>query len=559
MRINLLIIMAVCITSSCGSEHTDQYVNSNASNAALKTIVPDTSRIIEGQRSIQDAISSELPRSTQLLTPIKIKRSHHSTNLLLPEMIDPTKNRHAETMYQLYFAEYISEKEKRKLKQKGLEDPNKYQLQVLFSTQNAAALANLEHHLSTTNLFSLFSDQHIRFAIIKNFIYHTPESQKINALDALLSIFSYLKEKKMDRHLVESKAIPIINAMFQLFKIPNTADIDLAEISEDLKDLFDRNYSLSLTVLLFEAIKEFYTKQYRQGKSMLGSRDILNPILLFLAPYLNQMCSLHFFSATEIMIPIMDSLLDLTENTHKDDIVFTVIQIFQHLEEKRANIINAQTVKEVRSIIKSTTDLFDIPNMTALGLSKLFIDLHYTNINIDMTVFLLEIVKEFVNTRYKEALETSQSFDIYQCRDKLATVTQHMKEHFFFTGRIVNHKLTKAYILELLRELNIPECSDIDMTLWRLFPPPIHPAFFPLEFKGSSTNTNDLGRDTPLPFALDIQPHHATSGLTAEQAIEKQRANLVARGSIVGSEPMPQALFSAESSKPAYKSAPSQE
>jgi hypothetical protein len=44
-----------------------------------------------------------------------------------------------------------------------------------------------------------------------------------------------LKEKKMDRHLVESKSIPIINAMFQLFEIPSTADIDFAEILEDLK------------------------------------------------------------------------------------------------------------------------------------------------------------------------------------------------------------------------------------------------------------------------------------------------------------------------------------
>ena len=125
------------------------------------------------------------------------------------------------------------------------------------------------------------------------------------------------------------------------------------------------------------------------------------------------------------MLPIMDGFWDLTKNAYKGDIVFTVIQIFKHLEEKRAKIINVRTVKEVRSIIKLTTDLFDIPNMTALGLSKLFIDLHYTNINIDMTVFLLEIVKEFVNTRYKEALETSQSFDINQCRNKLATATQH--------------------------------------------------------------------------------------------------------------------------------------
>ena len=162
----------------------------------------------------------------------------------------------------------------------------------------------------------------------------------------------------------------------------------------------------------------------------------------------------------------MENFTSLMDNAHKDDIIFTVIQIFKHLEEKRPlpgeirpKIINAQTIKQAEAIIKLTTDLFDIPNMKEFGLSNLFIDLHYTNINVDMTVFLLGMVKEFITLRHNEAEAIRQRFDITHCRNTLLTVTQHMKQEYFFKGKIVNSKLTREYCEELLNKLNVPLSS----------------------------------------------------------------------------------------------------
>lgn len=560
MRINLLIIMIVCITSSCGTDLPDQYVPIET----LKIIISDASATTDinasdtlGKRqSIQDAISSELPKLTDPFSPIQIQRSNYSGSLL-----DPQKSEIEEKIYQLYFAEYLSEQTKMELRKNNLKDPSKYRLHTLLSAQNSATLSDLEHYLSQMRRFRFFAPQDtrffappdIRFALVENFIRHTPTSQKGNLLAALQSIFSYLEEKKTDRYLIEAKAIPIIKSVFQLFKIPDIMDIDPAS---KLKDLFNKNHNLSLTVLQFEGMEKFCTFQQKEGKSMMECRDILNPLLLFLEPYLNQMGSLHFFSTTEIMLPIMGHFSLLMDNAHKDDIIFTVIRIFKHLEERRPWIINVQAIEHASSIIKLTANLFDIPNMKEFGLARLFTDLHYTNINIDMTVFLLEIVKDFVNTRYKEAQKVGETFDIYQCRNRLATVTQHMKQRYFFEGRIVNNKITREYCDELLEKLNVPQSSDIAMTLCSLFPQPIH-NLFPSSDAGASSNTNDLGRDTPLPFALDYVIQEASPGLTAEQAIQIQRETLVARRMIVGDKPIPQALFSGKSAKPVYKSAPS--
>ena len=61
---------------------------------------------------------------------------------------------------------------------------------------------------------------------VENFIYHATTSQKAAALNALESIFAYLDEKRADRYSIEAKAVPIINTVFQLFKIPDIMDID---------------------------------------------------------------------------------------------------------------------------------------------------------------------------------------------------------------------------------------------------------------------------------------------------------------------------------------------
>jgi hypothetical protein len=166
------------------------------------------------------------------------------------------------------------------------------------------------------------------------------------------------------------------------------------------------------------------------------------------------------------------------------------------------------------------------------------------------------MVKEFITLRHNEAEAIRQRFDITHCRNTLLTVTQHMKQEYFFKGKIVNSKLTREYCEELLAKLNVPLSSEIQISLWNLFPQPIHSSCSPSGAE-SFNNTNDLGRDTPLPFALDCAIKDTPPGLTAEQAIRIQRANLVARGMVAEDTPMPHALFSAKSAKPVYKSEPS--
>ena len=197
--------MIVCITSSYGMDQVDQCSHDTpAPIETLRVIIP-AADVSEKSQSTQNAISTKLPWLTDPFTATNTKRSHYSANLP-----DPEKVKLEEKIYELYFVKYLSEKAKKELNKYNQKDPNKYRLNIIFSSQNPTMLSDLEHYLSKLRRFHFLDSQHIRFAIVENFIYHTATPQKVATLNALESIFAHLDKKRTCRYLIREKAIPII-------------------------------------------------------------------------------------------------------------------------------------------------------------------------------------------------------------------------------------------------------------------------------------------------------------------------------------------------------------
>lgn len=541
MWTKLLIIMGALISPSLSADCNDQFDINSASNTSLKVIIPADTTAASIQQSIRNAIRTELPTLTPSFYPIKTQQYIKQTNKL-----DPAWSRIYENIYLSYFAHPLSKKSKSNPQTKAIAEQHKNKLRILLWNKKLNILWNLEACLLKLKSFSFFSCQNTRFALIRNLAYCPTMERQNNAINALTSIFSHLKKKQESRYIIEKESLNIIDSIFKLFEIPNIQDVNPID---QFISLYDANNNSALSFLELIMIERFYTSQHKQGKSLAEYQEILTGYLNFLSPHLYQMSSLDFFSTHEIMLTMIEEFLSWKDHAQKDNIISFVIQLFKHLNEKRNStgsgrlkMINMSTLKQAKALIKLSECLFNIPSMHTTNLTRLFTDLHYTNTDIKMTVLLLGITKEFFSFRYQEANATGQPFDIFECTETLRTATEHMRQHFFYTGKIENHQLSRIYMEELIKKLNIPHNHNIEATLTELFFTPCGAAPFTIEPQAFDTSCN-LGRDTPLAPPFNSPSHDTESGLTAKQAIQKQRENLVAKGIVAYTFPLPIARF----------------
>ena len=455
-----------------------------------------------------------------------------------PETIDneERKNKCIDFLYQQHFYEFLSHSERIMCKKQNIIDPTKATLLSCFNQYTTIAdLDFLDECLQHIKYSRYSASAPVRLAFIQEASSPMCEESRNLFFNGFQHMLTLVEKADISRYVFEGKAAVISHSLSELFKIPNIMRVDPMQ---HFAELYYAHKNFDLAVIQLKLMEIFYTGCPENMSEFVNPRSSIDAYFNFLHPYLIRMCDLQIFFQLEMMTEIAGHFCTPALMSRMDVIIHDVHAILRQLDKRPREKAMLTRSQDVLSIISLVNDISKSVKLSEFNLARLFVDLHYTNRDINLTELLLEIIREFLKAKSPcTQSDPHEGIDIYQCRRTLEDVTEAMMKEFFFSGKIARHILTRDYFTALLGKLELSRNRYLRARLSILFPVSDDESIqslpsFPLDPRIAgyraqyitdtsshlatttqplaasalridvSRTTDPLRADTPLPFAL---------------------------------------------------------
>jgi len=172
---------------------------------------------------------------------------------------------------------------------------------------------------------------------------------------------------------------------------------------------------------------------------------------------LQRISRLPAFLSGKIGMDVAEAILFNKDAAQRDHMTNHLIRIFNYLHSKRLDNGNPDkeiylkaTTQQTNFLARLVSDLFEIPQIIEINPAFLFMELNYTNKNVDVAIIFLDLIRQFFvhNCAHQKVLGV--------CKGRFLEGTRKMRCEFHFKGKIPNHEVTDAYIDALASELSEP-------------------------------------------------------------------------------------------------------